>query len=109
MKILNFGYTFCFTPIRWDSSAQVLKVSTSRIRLRWIEIQLLLVLIYEIFLVYQAATVKAESYLDRLKIIYVAGLWIQMNCHQIGCIWMSDYVELINKLSEYKKEFKTRK
>ena len=55
MRLLNLGYTLGFTQFRWDSSAQVLRISSSRIRWVWIKIQLLLVLIYEIFLVYQAA------------------------------------------------------
>ena len=109
MKLLNVGYALGFTPIRWDSSAQILRVSPSRIRFCWIQIQLLLVLIYEVFLIYQAATVRAESKLDQLQMVYLAVLWIQMNFHHIGSIWASDYVELMNKLSEYKTEFQSRK
>ena len=110
MEILNVGYALGFTTIRWDSSAQVLRISPSRIRSAWIKIQLLLVLIYEIFLVNQAAeSVKAQSFLDRLQKIYIAGVWILTNSYNIASIWTSEYVALMNKLSEYNREFKSRK
>ena len=110
MRLLNLGYTLGFTQFRWDSSAQVLRISSSRIRWVWIKIQLLLVLIYEIFLVYQAAKpVEAQSFLDRLQPIYVAGVWILSNCYNNASIWTSEYVALMNSLSEYKREFQTRK
>ena len=107
LKLLNFGYILGFTPIRWDNSAEVLRISPSRIRLGWIKVQLLLVLIYEMFLIYQATQPgKAENPLGRLEILYLTVMWILMNPEYIGCIWLSDYVELMNKLSEYVKEFK---
>ena len=110
MKLLNFGYAMGFTVFRWDSSAQVLRISPSRIRSAWIKIQLLLVLIYELFLVYQVAkSTRAESGLDLFKTIYLSVLWTALNCGHIGSIWTSEYVDLMNKLSEYKAEFKSRK
>ena len=110
MKMLNFGYTMGFTVIRWDGSAQVLRISPSRVRSAWNKIQILLVLMYEVFLVYQAVQpVKSGNLTDKMQIIYVAGTWILNNSYNIESIWTSEYVALMNKLCEYNREFKHRK
>ena len=111
MKMLNFGYKLGFTPIYWDGSAEVLRISHSPIRATWMKIQLLLVLAYEVFLIHVAAKpVKDGNPLGQVQIIYLTLIWILMNSCFIVVIWVSDYVDLINKLNEhYSKTFNSRK
>ena len=101
LKILKFGYNTGFTPVYWDGGTKGLKVSNSKIRLGWTKIQLLLILLYELFLLWQALKPCSEGGTSRIRERYLAGLWIFMNCDQIGNIFISEYVELMNKLNDY--------
>ena len=104
MKMLQFGYNLGFTPIYWDSAKAVLKVSKSKKRLRWIHFQLLLVALYELFLFYQSVRpLGARESTSRVRVRYLAFLWIFMNCDHVGNIWISEYVTFMNNLNHCTK------
>ena len=110
LRILKFGFTLGFTPVYWDSSAAILKVSQSRVRLAWTKIQLVFVVLYELFLVYQA--IKPLNFggsKSRTQVRYLGVLWIFMNCDHVGNIWIPEYVVLMNELNAYTRRDKNGK
>ena len=110
MRTLNFGYYGGFTPIYWDERSATLRISQSQKRLGCIKVQLLLLLLlaYETFSetrmkLYQSVKALENGSLKRrIGVIYVTMVWVFMNIHHVGNIWTGDYVELMNKLNEYR-------
>ena len=107
MKILNFVYKVGFTPIYWDKSNAVLRISKSRIRLGWIKVQLLLVLLYELFLTYQVT--RLEDSMGRMRVIYLAVFWTLTNCDHVGNLLAPEYVQLMNRLNAITRTSNLRK
>ena len=100
MKMLNFGYNLGFAPVYWHRSKSILKVSKSKLRLGWINVQLLLVALYELFLIYQSVKpLEAGKPTSRVRVRYLAFLWICMNCDHVGNTRISEYVNLMNNLN----------
>ena len=102
MSILNFAYKVGFTPMYWDSSRSILRISNSRIRLGWVAVQLLLVLLYEMFLTYQVT--RLEDSMDRMRVIYLAVFWTLTNCNYVGYLWAPEYVQLMNRLNDVSRK-----
>ena len=96
IQILTFGYILGFTPICWDKWHGALKISRSVSRMGWIKAQILLVLLYQAFLFYQALK-PSEAGTSRVRVIYLSVL-----LDHIGNIWIPEYVDLMmKKLNTY--------
>ena len=107
-KILKLGYLVGFTCVCWRERRGKLKVSPSRLRLRWISVQILLVLLYQAYLLYRSFTANNEvgGLSDRriIRVRYATALWIFMNCNHVGTIWAAEYVKLMNGLERFKRK-----
>ena len=105
IKILKFGYSAGLTLICWDDLHGALKLSPTKYRSRWIFLQNVLVLLYQLFLIHQSALKSlgggfSES--DLVRVRYSAGLWLFLNVNHFGDAWATEYVRLINGLESLK-------
>ena len=99
MKILNAGYILGLTCIHYQKTERALEVSRSRVRSGWVQVQLLLVGLYQLFLLYQSVRAEGDPW-DCKQTRYITVLWIFMNCNHIGNLMPVEYVSLVNALED---------
>ena len=105
VKVLNFGYSIGLTSIRWNDTAEILKLSPTKYRSGWKSLQTVLILLYQVFLLYQS-TIRnlgsGYSQSDLVGVRYTTALWLFLNVNNIGKAWASEYVRLMNGLESLK-------
>ena len=108
IKILKFGYSVGLTSICWDESTGKLKLTATKYRCGWIFIENILLILYQIFLVYQSSIRQLGNRFtdsDLLLIRYNTALWLYLNVNNIGDKWATDYVKVMNGLGTMKAKF----
>ena len=106
-KIIKFGHLAGFTCVYWNDRQGQLKLSNSRLRRGWVAVQLLLVLVYEIYVFYRSFIEHSGSrFADKktFRVRYIFMLWSFLNCNHIGNVLTAEYVRVMNGLDELKQK-----